>query len=83
MRATISVAPGAQAGERWNLHIGAWDDPDRMYLPGFATWWDVWAFCICNGMNDPLPDTPANKKSTLNRPKEKPAQMKMFVGDTT
>jgi hypothetical protein len=74
MEHIISVKPGAPIGERWNLHIGAWDDPDKMYLPGFETWWDAWAFCVCNGLDDPLP---RNKYQTRTPPERKEEQMKM------
>jgi len=74
MMAVISVKPSAQSGEQWNLHIGSWDDPDRIYLPSFASWWDAWAFCVCNGLDDPLPQS---KRLTRRPPEREVEQMKM------
>jgi hypothetical protein len=76
--ATISSSPMAPAGGRYNLHIGAWNDPDRIFLPGFPTVWDAWAFAVCNGLGDPLPGN--NRKSTL-RPPEIIEQVGMFPTD--
>ena len=78
MEATIFCSPGKPAGERYGLYIGAWNDPDRITLDGFATNWEAWAFCICNGMNDPLPDTPANRFYT-RRPPSQAVQLEMLA----
>ena len=77
--ATISCAPDTKIGEQYSVWIGAWNDPDQIVLHGFATCWDAWAFCVCNGMNDPLPNTDGNRRYTLRPPKVKPTQMRMFA----
>ena len=77
-KGTIATAPDKPAGERVSLFIGAWNDPEQIIIHGFATVWDALAFCICNGMDDPLPNTDGNKKYTLRPPKEESEQLKLF-----
>lgn len=66
MKATIFVKPLERVGEQWGIHFGDdWNDPDRFTLLGFESAWDAWAFCICNGLNDPIV---VNKHYTYNPP---------------
>ena len=82
--ACIAVKPGAQAGEKWCLHIGAWDDPDFVHLCGFETSFDAWAFCVAHLMIDPLRSAGIHearlRKWTYDyKPGQaKPEQMKMW-----
>ena len=72
--ATIGVSHIAYDGGHYSLIIGAWNDPEQIILPGFETCWDAWAFCICNGLDDPLPDIENNRRYTLKPPEKKMKQ---------
>lgn len=77
MKAVISCKPSAPAGERYCLTFGAWNDPDRISLQGFATAWDAWAFAVAHTMEDPAP--PQVSREWTNKPPEpEPVQRKMF-----
>lgn len=66
---TISVKPALPAHESWCLHIGAWDDPEKQVLEGFASSFDAWAFAIANGMVDPARLIPSKFRQSFNCPK--------------
>ena len=75
---TISVKPALPVGEDWCLHIGAWDDPDRQVLEGFASSFDAWAFAIAHGLVDPARLIPSSFRKCFNRPKpEQIEQMRL------
>ena len=73
--ATIFVKPGHDPiDQQYGLIFS-----DGLVLQGFATAWHAWAFCICNGMDDPMPDTPDNKLCQLRPPIVKPVQTRMRI----
>ena len=75
----LAVNPSAQVGEKYEVYIGVFDDPEQIHLPGFESLWHAWAFCICNGLDDPLPKTESNQRWKLNPPSPNPTQMKLFI----
>jgi len=56
-------------GHEYCLHIGAWDDPEKMVLQGFDTMFDAWAFAICHGLDDPYLLIPEKFRQWTNKPK--------------
>lgn len=74
---TIFCSPGAPAGERYGLVFGAWDDPDQLWLLGFATAFDAWCFAVAHTMEDPAPQQ-VSREWTYNQPEPEPVQRKMF-----
>lgn len=64
--ATVSYG---ECNPPYSLHIGRWDDPERMVLRGFDSAFDAWAFAICNGLDDPNEGVPEKFRQWTNKPK--------------
>lgn len=75
----ISLKPGQRPP--YNLHIGVWNDPEKINLSGFESMFDAWAFAICHGLDDPLESIPERFRQWTNRPEPEvlpEGQMSLF-----
>lgn len=63
MTTTISFGSGGV-----NLHIGPWNNPEKMLLEDFDTSWDAWAFAVAHGLPDPQEGVPPRFRQWCNRP---------------